>query len=278
MRFLVLSDLHLEFATFNQARALDDVDAFVLAGDILPGSRVVRWGARESVFGPGKPIIFVPGNHEYYGGELQARRARLQEAAATVPNVHVLDPGELRLSAGRVRVLGCTLWTDFRVPIQADGAAVSNASWAMEEAWRFVNDYQTITLQTTGAAKRMPLTPADTLALHETERTWLRGKLLEPFDGTTVVVTHHAPAAGSIAPKWADDWLTPSFVSDLPEEFFEVPSLWVHGHTHSSFDYMRGNCRIVCNPRGYRMRDGTFENAAFDPGLIIDVDDRPGCL
>jgi predicted phosphodiesterase len=271
MRFLVLSDLHLEFATFKPARALDDVDAVVLAGDVLPGDKVVRWAARESVFGLNKPIIFVPGNHEYYGGEFHMRRAQLQRAAAGVPNVHILDPGEVLLDAGRVRVLGCTLWTDFRVPIQTAGAAVSDPSRAMEEATRLINDYQTITLQASKTLKRRSLTPADTLVLHEAERAWLETKLRESFDGKTVVVTHHASAAGSIAPRWSGDWLTPSFVSDLPEPFFEVPSLWVHGHTHSSFDYRRGNCRIVCNPRGYRLRDGTFENAAFDPGLVIDA-------
>jgi predicted phosphodiesterase len=271
MKFLVLSDLHVEFATFNPARTLVDVDAVILAGDILPGDKVVRWAARESIFGTDMPIIFVPGNHEFYGGELQTRRAQLREAAAAVPNVHVLDPGELLLDDGRVRVLGCTLWTDFQVAIPTDGARVSHPSWAMEEAWRFVNDYRSIRFRPPGSSRVALLTPADTLAFHEVERAWLRRKFLEPFNGTTVVVTHHAPAAGSIAPRWADDWLTPSFVSDLADEFFDVPALWVHGHTHSSFDYMRGGCRVVCNPRGYRMRDSSFENVEFSPGLVIDV-------
>jgi predicted phosphodiesterase len=276
VRFLVLSDLHLEFATFTPARPLEDVDAVLLAGDVLPSVKVVRWAARKSVFGSERPIVLVPGNHEYYGAEIRTRRAQLQRAAATVPNVHVLDPGEVLLGAGRVRVLGCTLWTDFHAPVQqTGGAAVSDPSRAMEEAWRFVNDYRAIALQAPESTKRRPLTPADTLAFHAAERAWLRQKLREPFDGATVVVTHHAPAAGSIASRWADDGLTPSFVSDLPDEFFAVPSWWVHGHTHSSFDYARGNCRIVCNPRGYRLRHRSFENAAFDPALVIDVEMGP---
>jgi len=270
VRFLVLSDLHVEFATFAP-RALAGFDAVILAGDILPGDKLVRWAARESVFGTDMPIIFVPGNHEFYGGELLKRRVQLREAAVAVPNVHVLDPGELLLDDRRVRVLGCTLWTDFRIPVLWKGAPVSLREAAMEEAWRFVNDYRNITYHPPGARPHVTLTPADTLAFHEAERAWLRGKLLEPFDGTTVVVTHHAPSAGSIMPQWAADWLTPAFVSDLPDEFFDVPVLWVHGHTHSSFDYMRGNCRIVCNPRGYRMRDSSFENAEFVPDLLVDV-------
>lgn len=49
--------------------------------------------------------------------------------------------------------------------------------------------------------------------------------------------THHAPAMGSVAERYAADWLTPAFVNDLPDDFFQVPVLWVHGHTHSPFDY-----------------------------------------
>jgi hypothetical protein len=60
-------------------------------------------------------------------------------------------------------------------------------------------------------------------------------------------------------------------VSDLPAAFFEVPALWVHGHTHSPFDYQRGTCRVVSNPRGYRMHDGSFENQHFNAGFIVEV-------
>ena len=105
--------------------------------------------------------------------------------------------------------------------------------------------------------------------MHWVRRDWLRRRLDEPFDGPTVVVTHHAPSAGSVADQWADDWCTPAFVSDLPAEFFAVPCLWVHGHTHTSFDYRVGRCRVVSNPRGYMMRSGAMENAHFDAGIFL---------
>ena len=28
--------------------------------------------------------------------------------------------------------------------------------------------------------------------------------------------------------------------------------LWIHGHTHDSFDYVVNGTRVVCNPRGIR--------------------------
>ncbi|WP_436316973.1 hypothetical protein [Variovorax sp. LjRoot84] len=63
--------------------------------------------------------------------------------------------------------------------------------------------------------------------------------------------THHPPHHGSLAQHYAEDWVSGAFVIELPEAFFDVPVLWVHGHTHQSFDYRVGSCRVLCNPRGY---------------------------
>lgn len=82
---------------------------------------------------------------------------------------------------------------------------------------------------------------------------------------------HHAPSIMSVAPRYEGDRLSPAFVSDLPDEFFDVPSVWIHGHTHSSADYVRGRCRVVSNPRGYPLAGGGFENARFDPGFVVDL-------
>ena len=47
--------------------------------------------------------------------------------------------------------------------------------------------------------------------------------------------------------------------------------LWIHGHTHDSFDYFINGTRVVCNPRGYAV-DGITENAAFDVDLTVDIE------
>lgn len=99
----------------------------------------------------------------------------------------------------------------------------------------------------------------------------LRRMLAEPFHGPTVVVTHHAPSKGSVAARYAMDWVTPAFVSDLSPGLFEVPALWVHGHTHTAFDYREGACGVVSNPRGYSRRRGSFENPLFSAGLVVDI-------
>jgi hypothetical protein len=62
-----------------------------------------------------------------------------------------------------------------------------------------------------------------------------------------------------------------AFVNELPDAFFDVPAIWIHGHTHQQFDYRVRSCRIVSNPRGYVNWSGRIENKAFDPALVIDV-------
>jgi hypothetical protein len=210
--------------------------------------------------------------------------------AAAGTNVHVLDRDELvldDLDGGQVRLLGATLWTDFMLKVNGDDGYRADPERALVMANRYVNDFRLITVPVGQASQPKPerrkLTAEDTLARHWIDRAWLLRQLASPFDGATVVVTHHAPGFESVAPKYASDWLSPAFVSDLPDEFFgrhavqrmTKPALWVHGHTHSSASYLRYKTRVLANPRGYRQKDGSFENTGFDPKLVVDVVQPP---
>lgn len=87
----------------------------------------------------------------------------------------------------------------------------------------------------------------------------------------TVVVTNHAPSAGSVAPQYQGDTQTPGFVRH--DEFFDVSSLWVHGYTHTAAEYCDGGCRVVSNSRGYRRRDGWLKNWSFAPSFVINLEE-----
>ncbi|MGJ7573621.1 metallophosphoesterase [Variovorax sp. RB2P76] len=277
MKLLILSDLHLEFGTFPVPKV--DYDAVILAGDIfVPGSKAMRWARRAGNFGETAPIVFVPGSHEFYEGVLQTS---LKEMALTASscNVHLLATGEAVITG--VRFLGCTLWTDFELPIQTKAGLLVDTERTTKAAKVHLNDYSSIrwaeAQDSSGApaiaakSKKRRLVPEDTLALHQSDRAWLAQKLAEPFDGPTVVVTHHAPHRNSLASRYQSDWLSASFVSELPRSFFDVPSLWVHGHVHASLDYEAGNCRVVCNPRGYLQHGRGLENKQFNPELVVEL-------
>lgn len=277
MKLLILSDLHAEFETFEVPKGLD-YDVAIVAGDIVaPGRVVARWLRDQARFAD-KPVVQIAGNHEYYDSVLDQEQAEMRRQAIE-QGVHFLDCDEVVIAG--VRFLGCTLWTDFALRIDNPSfpgqpvRLLSDRYRSMTESSRYLSDYSAIRVDdpyASGSPCSRRLVPMDTLLIHRRQRSWLRRKLAEPFSGPTVVVTHHAPHRKSLAPRYAEDWSSGGFVNEMRPEFFKVPVLWVHGHTHDSFDYAVENCRVISNPRGYLNWHGEFENKAFNPGLVVEID------
>lgn len=247
MRIHILSDLHIEFEDFKPPSV--DADLVVLAGDVDIGVKGVRWAME--VFAD-RPVVYVPGNHEYYRHAIPALTDKLRAKTAH-SNVHVLDNEVLKIDG--ISVLGSTLWTDLALYGNPALGAVSVADAMV--------DYRAIRV----SPRYRRLTPADTAVFHRKAVAWLRGELSRN-QGTSVVVTHHAPSEASLSPGFKDDPVNAAFASrleDLVAEF--APQLWVHGHSHHGVDYHLGTTRVICNPRGY---PGELRSP-FDPGLVVEV-------
>ena len=110
--------------------------------------------------------------------------------------------------------------------------------------------------------------PEHARQLHLAQTAWLEGKLIEMFDGPTVVITHYLPHRHSIHPKYKGDRLNPAFASDLSRLVRPPVKLWIHGHTHESFNYVVNGTRLVCNPRGYLPME---PNPAFNPRFVVEA-------
>lgn len=274
MKLLILSDLHLEVCRKFAAPKSLDFDAVILAGDIdAPGWRGIRWAARTFA---STPILLVAGNHEYFGQRADLAVHAMRQAATDL-GVHFLDRSTVVI--GGIRFLGCTLWTDFCLAIKGRaGVLVANPQACRLEAEANMPDYRFVRVADSRAvpgSRRATvgrlLDGEDTLRYHRRDSSWLHQALAEPFAGITVVVTHHAPHWRSVSAQFQQDHLSGAFASDLPEHFFAVPTLWVHGHTHDSFDYSVGQCRVVCNPRGYVVDGADGGNPNFRDRMVIDV-------
>jgi predicted phosphodiesterase len=244
VRIQVLSDIHLEVVPFVPERT--DADLVVLAGDIANGAAGIDWAARSFRV----PVIYLAGNHEYYEGEFGAVQAALGETAART-GVLLLDCTEERI--GRARFLGCTLWTDYSLVPEGRRPHVIENSRTRNPDYALIRH---------GARQ---FAPEDAIALCVRHRRWLEERLNEPFDGPTVVVTHFAPHPLSIAPAYTDHPANPAFIVPL-EELMGRAELWIHGHTHTRFDYRVSGTRVVCNPRGY-----PGEPTGFRPDWTIDI-------
>jgi hypothetical protein len=252
MRLHILSDLHMEFARMPRDYAPPECDVVILAGDIATGVQGIMWA--QDTFGC--PVLYVPGNHEWYGKRRYARHLEKMREKAEGSQVGILHNDAI--FGTKVRFLGATLWTDFDLYGTPDLSRLVAA--------RQMNDYVAILRDA-----QKPLTVADTIGFHQYSRFWLSEELRKPFPGKTVVISHHAPSALSIAEKWRSDPCSPAFASRMENLILDTaPALWVHGHTHASCDYAIGETRVLCNPRGYGGAHHDL-NPDFDPQLVVEV-------
>lgn len=253
MKLHVISDLHNEFSMHQPSPASYEADVIVLAGDIWKHARGIGW-SRETW--PNHRIVYVAGNHEYYGKMRLPTLSKLHIAAKEC-GVDFLDNDEVIIDG--VRFLGCTLWTDFEL------FGMQNRRWCMIDAQNHLNDFRVI------HEAKGHFSPLHSIQLHRKSVEFLKAKLDTPFAGKTVVVTHHLPSQRSVALRFAEDNLSACFASHLDYLFDgKKAQLWIHGHTHDNFDYVFNGTRIVCNPRGYVTYSNT-ENFDFNPSLIVEV-------
>lgn len=248
MKLQIVSDLHCEFLKGGPGIDPDpSADALILAGDIDTGARALR-----TFHGWPVPVIYVAGNHEFYGGEIRNVQSALADASPS--HISVLENNVV--GAPGVRIIGCTLWTDYEYG--------GDLSASMLNCMRGMADHHLIRIG------GRPFFPSDALALHQRSVSYLAQELVKPFDGATVVVTHHGPHRQSVSPKFTGSPINAGFVSEL-DDLLPMVDLWIHGHTHDSLDYRIGSCRVIANPRGYPLKTGGFENPNFNPALVVGV-------
>ncbi len=243
MKIQILSDLHLEFGNFSLPSC--DRDLLILAGDVHVGEESVPFLKEQLKI---SPVIYILGNHEFYKHDVSAIITFYQRL--NLPGLYFLHNSVYQTT--NVRFLGCPLWTDVNQGNKLDMQTVKNG----------LSDFQVI------QNGFRHFTVHDSIERHVTSMTWLQAELGKPFDGKTVVITHHLPSLLSIDPKYAQSHLNYAFASNLDEFILEThPELWIHGHTHESVDYHLGKTKVICNPRGYAHE----VNPSFRPCFTLEL-------
>lgn len=242
MRINYFSDVHLEFGRLE--RPVNDADLIIAAGDIGIGRQGINW-----LKGIDKPVIYIAGNHEFYTHEYK-RTLRMLRNTCADSNIYFLEKDVLVI--GDIRFLGCTLWTDLLV----GGEEKAN------ELGMRLNDFRTIRF------KEDSFDQAIFTRLHRASKLWLETELEEPFDGRTVVITHHAPLRWS----WREgnnELKKMAYCNTLDDMFNKYDiTAWFHGHIHSPNDYVVAGTRVLSNPRGYK---GRREVSGFDQNKIVEI-------
>lgn len=244
MRVLVLSDLHFEFhkdggTAFLADLPKENIDLVILAGDICLSDQIpVVLGMFCKAYIEAK-VIYLHGNHEFYHSDRQEVIGYTQDALADHDNLIWLDNDVVELDG--VRIVGAPMW--FRDPPPE-----------VQPFKRQMNDFAVI----------------------EGFEDWVyeeNAKARAFFDKEVrkgdVVITHYVPTFRSVHPRYVGSPLNAFFVCDQEDLILErEPRIWIHGHTHDSFDYLLGSTQVTCNPFGYVRLE---ENQGFDPAKIIDL-------
>lgn len=258
MRVNVISDLHLEFGEL----VLPGGDVLVLSGDVLEAKRLNDETHYAKFFkeecAKYHHVVYVMGNHEHYHFKFNKTYERLKEKLPN--NVHLLEKESVELDG--VLFVGATLWTDCN---NGDPITMNTLQYGM-------NDYKTVTNHYKAQGLYYKLTPKVTYEDHIQAKQYISATVKAAGDKPVVVVTHHAPSRQSTHPMYADDFhLNGGYSSNLDEFVLDHPNIqvWTHGHTHHVFDYMIGNTRILCNPRGYAKYEKRAEE--FDPTIGFDI-------
>jgi Icc-related predicted phosphoesterase len=276
VKLQIFSDLHTDVAPIKPITIGEEVDAVVVAGDTCQGVRNAFISLRRIV--PERvPIIMTAGNHEYYRRCIETEIA---EAKAIAGDYNIFFVENHVAVLGTTQFIGATLWTDYCV------FGADNAAAAMKTARRGLNDHRVISW-TKRPWRRFR--PEEALLLHERSKAFIVDALTTSFSGCTVFLTHHAPHFGSVAKgPYESEILTAAYVSDLTDVIMINATasastgatdptiketahdnwnrIWLHGHIHSSSDYVVGTTRILANPHGYGL-----ENPAFNSQLIVEV-------
>ncbi len=248
MKIRVLSDLHIEFISYQP----DDIesDVVVFAGDIHLGLKGFNW-IREHF--KDQEVIYVLGNHELYKEATPRIFEKLRDKA-NGSNIHILENESINIDG--ITFLGCTLWTDFKL-LDCQDVSIASAKLQM-------TDYKKIRI----SPQYKKISPSYTVVWHEKSKKWLQKEVLENQSEKLVVVTHHAPSINSLPKELRDDPISASYSSNMDEFVSTINAdLWVHGHIHTKCDYFIDKTRVICNPRGYP--DEPVKG--FDPNLVITI-------
>ena len=266
MKVKVVSDLHLECCEHGHGVPdLGEGEILILGGDILCARHFKKNGKLHAVYEDFLKkcsdnfawILYIAGNHEAYGYNYEGTWDVLKE---NLPEgIHLMENSVVKIADWNF--IGSTFWTDFR-----NGNALE-----MMEAAQCMNDYKVIRI----TSNYRKMNPDDTYGFHKKSKQFLLDQL-ELFKNQKIwVLTHHGPSYQSVHEKYKSGGIANgAYVSDLDGLILDHPEIrvWSHGHTHTSFDYKIGDCRVVCNPRGYYNGYNNADlNLDFDPNFEVDL-------
>ena len=269
MKIAIASDIHLEFGDL-EINNNDGADVLILSGDICVAADLDMHDRRQTELGFARyrserfhdffercaenfpHVIYVMGNHEYYHSDFATALVEIRRKLKHLTNLYIMERDVKVI--GNVTFIGGTLWTDMN----------NQDSLTLYHMRTMMNDFRVIQNSTTPVHFRTSegefrtrvakFSPEDSVTEHVKMKQYIQSVVQGNHDTKYVVVGHHSPSRLSTHEMYANDTvMNGGYSSELDEFIKDHPQirLWTHGHTHHPFDYVIGETRVVCNPRGY---------------------------
>lgn len=236
----VYSDFHIEFRVLSLNDIIrmlpDELNICVIAGDISTYDLLEY--SFEGFCKKYEHVVYVMGNHELWYHSFEGLRAKIANIQKRFPNLHFLD--NTREIIKGIPFIGAGLFFK-QTP---DSILLKNVFGD----FKFINNY------------------AGTVYKENSKSVAFFNKNIQRGD---IVVTHHLPSFKSVDRRYTNDRLNAFFVCDMERTIIDKqPAYWIHGHTHTNFDYMIGETRILANPLGYPTE---FDNG-FVEKMVLEID------
>jgi Icc-related predicted phosphoesterase len=273
MKIALASDVHLEFGDLEFTN--EGADVLILAGDIMIAQylydhttdsiqrsidlgnklgdkqkEAIKYrGFLERASSQFKHVIMIAGNHEFYHGRWYQALDTLKAECNQFANIYFLEDQVKEIDD--VMFIGATLWTDMN---KNDWHTKYQVKHGMSDFKIIKNDKNNY----------HSLHPDDVIVRHNKSLEFIKNTVANTSK-KIVVVTHHAPSDMSVADCYKGDTLMNGAYRSNLEDFVMDSNinLWCHGHTHHAFDYVLGDTRVVCNPRGYIGHEPIAEGYKF---------------
>ncbi len=244
MQIEIVSDIHLTCDKDHGVDYLtslipeDETRVLVLAGDVGESGWWLRAKQYLDILCSNYPhVLYVAGNHDYYGTTLPEGDKRFRELDNLIENFHFVEREIFELDGKKFA--GCSLW------FREDPKSFLYERWMCD--FREIHDFKP--------------------AVYDRNEESVEFLKYDVPEDTDVVVTHHMPSQLSVHKKYAGDPCNRFFLCSVDDVILDLqPKLWVHGHTHFSCDYHMGATRVVCNPRGY-----PGENSGPYAPVIVEI-------